>query len=598
MCGKLVRSATGNGDIYVMLDMGSIRSIIWCCLGTGLITLLSACGGGSGGQSAEPTSSLQPSAPATSGSSTGTAPTTSEQGLSRTDRVSAAQFLQLATFGATATEIDAKTKVSVDEWLEAQFQLPISRHTPIVNRYLQTYGYDIDAMPNPGTFRRFAFWERVIESPDQLRQLVAYALTQVFVVSDRPTPIFVNPLALSSYYDTLLEHSFGNFEDLLLAVTMHPVMGFYLSHVNNAKSDPVANTFPDENYAREVMQLFTIGLYELNLDGSWILDPAGKPIPTYDNQVIREFSKVFTGLSYGETGYSPELMFGKRNPAFNVPMVMFEEFHEPGEKTLLNGEILPSGQSAMEDIRGAVKNLFQHANVGPFIGKLLIQRLITSNPSPAYVARVASAFNGGSETPRGDMKALVRAILTDPEAASAERIREPFRRYVHMIRALEPTSEDGSYPGLGYLAQFLTGQHVLSAPSVFNFYSPAFTQPGELETLGWVSPELQITTEDTIVGITNLVAATLYREQGLDTPNDFPDVTFDLSHYVALADEGEALVDEVAIVFAGDQLSDVARSIILDAVEEIPATNRQDRVNLALYLTLIAPSYAVLGDDA
>lgn len=598
MCGKLVRSATGNGDIYVMLDMGSIRSIIWCCLGTGLITLLSACGGGSGGQSAEPTSSLQPSAPATSGSSTGTAPTTSEQGLSRTDRVSAAQFLQLATFGATATEIDAKTKVSVDEWLEAQFQLPISRHTPIVNRYLQTYGYDIDAMPNPGTFRRFAFWERVIESPDQLRQLVAYALTQVFVVSDRPTPIFVNPLALSSYYDTLLEHSFGNFEDLLLAVTMHPVMGFYLSHVNNAKSDPVANTFPDENYAREVMQLFTIGLYELNLDGSWILDPAGKPIPTYDNQVIREFSKVFTGLSYGETGYSPELMFGKRNPAFNVPMVMFEEFHEPGEKTLLNGEILPSGQSAMEDIQGAVKNLFQHANVGPFIGKLLIQRLITSNPSPAYVARVASAFNGGSETPRGDMKALVRAILTDPEAASAERIREPFRRYVHMIRALEPTSEDGSYPGLGYLAQFLTGQHVLSAPSVFNFYSPAFTQPGELETLGWVSPELQITTEDTIVGITNLVAATLYREQGLDTPNDFPDVTFDLSHYVALADEGEALVDEIAIVFAGDQLSDVARSIILDAVEEIPATNRQDRVNLALYLTLIAPSYAVLGDDA
>jgi len=584
--------------MHVVLDMGFIRSIIWCCLGAGLIILLGACGGGSGGQSAEPTSSLQPSAPATSGSSTGTVPTTSEQDLSRTDRVSAAQFLQLATFGATAVEIDAKTKVSVDEWLEAQFQLPISRHTPIVNRYLQTYGYDIDAMPNPGTFRRFAFWERAIGSPDQLRQLVAYALAQVFVVSDRPTPIFVNPLALSSYYDTLLEHSFGNFEDLLFAVTMHPVMGFYLSHVNNAKSDPMANTFPDENYAREVMQLFTIGLYELNLDGSWVLDPAGKPIPTYDNQVIREFSKVFTGLSYGETGYSPELMFGKRNPAFNVPMVMFEEFHEPGEKSLLNGEVLPSGQSAMEDIQGAVKNLFQHANVGPFIGKLLIQRLITSNPSPAYFARVASAFNGEGETPRGDMKALVRAIFTDPEVASAERIREPFRRYVHMIRALEPTSEDGSYPGLGYLAQFLTGQHVLSAPSVFNFYSPAFTQPGELETLGWVSPELQITTEDTIVGITNLVAATLYREQGLDTPIDFPDVTFNLSHYFALADEGEALVDEIAIVFAGDQLSDVARSIILDAVEEIPATNRQDRVNLALYLTLIAPSYAVLGDDA
>ena len=165
----------------------------------------------------------------------------------------------------------------------------------------------------------------------------------------------------------------------------------------------------------------------------------------------------------------------------------------------------------MEDIEGAVDNLFEHPNVGPFIGKLLIQRLVTSNPSPSYVARVAQAFNGDEESPRGDMKAVVRAILTDPEALDAERIREPFRRYAQIIRALEPVSEDGSYPGLGYLVQFLTGQHVLSAPSVFNFYSPNYSQPGELDDLGWVSPELQITTEDTIVGITNLVAATIYQ---------------------------------------------------------------------------------------
>ena len=560
------------------------------------LSTLVACGGGSSSPQSSPSAS-QSSASAPSGGSSSQGSAGVSDGPSRSERIAASKFLQLATFGATSQEIDDLAEGTVNEWLDHQFNLPVGNHTPIVNRYLETYGYDADATPHPGTYRRFAFWERTITSPDQLRQLVAYALTQVFVVSDRPTPIFVNPLALSSYSDTLLEHSFGNFRDLLLAVTLHPVMGFYLSHVNNAKSDPEANTFPDENYAREVMQLFTIGLYELNLDGSRKLDAEGRPIATYDNQGIREFSKVFTGLSYGETSYSPDLVFGKKQPAFNVPMVMFDAFHESGEKTLLRGEVLPAGQTGMEDIEGAVDNLFEHPNVGPFIGKLLIQRLVTSNPSPSYVARVAQAFNGDGESPRGDMKTVIRAILTDPEAVDAERIREPFRRYAQIIRALEPVSEDGSYPGLGYLVQFLTGQHVLSAPSVFNFYSPNYSQPGELDDLGWVSPELQITTEDTIVGITNLVAATIYQESGLDTPADFPKVTFDLSHYLSLAEDEEALTDAVSIVFTGGQMSDVAQSIIQDAVGQIPAADRAGRVNLALYLTLVAPSYAVIGGE-
>ena len=543
-----------------------------------LILTLSACGGGGGSSNPPPASGqVQP---------------TPTPALSLQE---AARVADLTTFGPTFAEINAISDMGTEAWLDEQFTKPLGFHEPIAARYINEYGYDLDGTPNPVFFRRFAFFEQAFTAPDPFRQLTAYALTQLFVVGE-PTQIAINPLALTNYYDTLLTHSFGNFKDLLLAVTLHPVMGFYLSHVNNGKTDPIANTFPDENYAREVMQLFTIGLYELNDDGSRKTDSSAQPIPTYDNTTIREFSRVFTGLSYGSTNYSPNTFFGKENPAFNTPMIMFEAYHEPGAKTLLNDFVIPDGQTGMQDIEAAVDNLFHHPNVGPFVGKQLIQRLVTSNPSPEYVSRVSAAFNGDSTGIRGDMKAVLKAIITDPEAANAVRVREPFRRYLAINRSLDVTSSDGStYPGIGFVAQNLTGQFVLAAPSVFNFYSP-FYRPGG-EAPGLIAPELQITTEDTIVGITNLMALTLYTERSINTPEGLATISVDLSALASIANDSEALLDRIELLFFAGNMGTYTRQTIHQALSDAGAIAALDRTRLALYLAVISPDQAVTGAE-
>ena len=545
-----------------------------------LSTLITACGGGGGSSSSVDTPISQ----------------TPEDSSPILSIQAAARVADQTTFGASYDEIEHISNIGTEAWLEQQFSQPIGFHEPIVRRYVTEYGYDTSANPHPGFFRRFAFWEQALAGPDPLRQLVAYSLTQVLVVSE-PAQIFNNPLALSNYYDTLLEHSFGNFQDLLLAVTLHPAMGVYLSHVNNAKTDPDANTFPDENFAREVMQLFTIGLYELNADGSRKLDASNVPIPTYDNRTIRDFSKIFTGLSYGVAEYSPDSFFGKKNGALNTPMVMFEPFHESGEKFLLNDKIVPDGQSGIQDIKDAVENLFQHPNIGPFVGKQLIQRLVTSNPSADYVARVTAAFNGDDTGIRGDMRAVLMAIFTDPEAGNAMRVREPFRRYVAINRSLEAKSTDGlTYPGLGLAVQNLTGQFVLAAPSVFGFYSPFYRPDGPAADSNLVSPELQITTEDTVVGMANLIAYTLYTDNSIDTPNGYPTINIDLSILDSVADNNETLLNHIELLFFGGAMPAHTRSTITDTLTDAAGLDTMERIQLALYLALISPDQAVIGE--
>jgi uncharacterized protein (DUF1800 family) len=541
---------------------------------------LTACGGGGSGDGGAPPPPAPPPAPP---------PTPSAAALE-----SAARLLDRTTFGADYALIESVAQEGNQVWLDRQFTLPASNHLPVVTRYGDLYGYEVNANPPPGTYRRFAWWERTLTAPDQLRQRVAYALTQVFVVSDNVDDLFINPLGLASYYDTLLAHAFGNFRDLLYAVTLHPVMGIYLSHVNNGKSDPVANTFPDENYAREVMQLFSIGLFELNADGSQKLNASANPIPTYDNDDIQEFAKIFTGLSYGPAQQGGASFFGKQAPVLHVPMVMFDAFHEPGEKRLLNGVVVPAGQTGIEDISDAIDNLFNHPNVGPFIGRLLIQRLVTSNPSPAYVGRVAAAFAGGGGMPRGDMRAVLRAVLLDPEAVSGIKLREPFLRYVQLNRAVPATSDDGTYPGLGYVAQFLLQQHVLSAPSVFNFYSPNYSPAGELGNSGLFAPEFQITTDSTVVGLANLMAYAIYTDQSIDTPQGFPAIRLDLSALEALADDPVALVDRLDLLLAAGAMNDATKQAIRDAITPV-ANDLPGRVRLALYLAAISPATAVQG---
>jgi uncharacterized protein (DUF1800 family) len=504
-------------------------------------------------------------------------------------------LLDVTTFGADYASIDAVAREGNAAWLDRQFTLPPSNHLPVVLRYLNQYGFDINANPPPGTFRRFAWWEQTLTAPDQLRQRVAYALTQIFVVSDNVDAIFINPLALSSYYDMLLANAFGNFRDLLRAVTLHPVMGVYLSHVNNAKANPATNTFPDENYARECMQLFTIGLFELNSDGSQKRDVNGNPIPTYDNGDIQEFAKIFTGLSYGPAQAGGASFFGNPNPVLHVPMQMFEAYHDQGPKQLLNGVTVPAGQTGMQDIDAAIDNLFNHPNVGPFVGRQLIQRLVTSNPSPAYIARVSAAFAGnGTSIPRGDMQHVLRAVLLDPEAAAGIHLREPFLRYVALNRILHATSDDGTYPGLAYVAQFLLQQHVLSSPSVFNFYSPNFSPPGELGQAGLVAPEYQITTDSTIVGMADLIAYALYGQQSIDTPQGFATIHLDLADLEALADNTDALIDRIDLMFTAGRMDAATKTAIRNAITPI-ANDAPGRTRLALYLALISPAYAVDG---
>ncbi|XOV82007.1 MAG: DUF1800 family protein [bacterium] len=547
--------------------------------------LLVGCGGGGGGSNG--------------GSAQAPPPVNNPppQVVTDAQRSAAAGFLSRATFGPTFAEIEAAAEQGLDVWLDAQFELPASLHMPIVERYAAEYGSDINADPPPGLYRRFAFWERALRAPDQLRQLTAYALTQIFVISDNVDTLVIEPRALASYYDMLLHNAFGNFRDLLRDVTLHPAMGFYLSHVNNGKSDPIANTFPDENYAREIMQLFTIGLFELNADGSRRLDANGDPIPTYSNEDIREFAKVFTGLSYGPRSPGAATFFGNPAPVLDVPMQMFDEFHEPGEKRLLNGAVIAAGGTGMSDLEAALDNLFMHPNTGPFISRLLIQRLVTSNPPPEYVARVAQAFAGGDGIARGDMKHIIRAVLTDPAAEQGLRLREPFRRYVALNRSLGAWGDDNTAPGLGLVGQFLTQQFVLSAPSVFNFYLPDFLPSGELGDGGFVAPEFQITNASTIIGMTNLVAYALYSEQSIDTPAGFATIRPDLAEFTSVADDPAALLNRINLVFMAGTMGTETQQIIREALGDYAdaGLTPEGLAQVALYLTLISPDYAIAG---
>ncbi len=541
--------------------------------------VLSACGGGSGGGAAPPPPP-QPPPPPTSA-----------------ELADASRFGSQATFGLTWSEIDALARQGAEAWIERQFATPVTDHSPLVADLVRrreagefaAFEQDIEYLI---LSRRLAWWHHTVTADDLLRQRVAFALSQIFVVSDNVDDLIVNPFALSGYYDMLLANSFGNYRDLLRDVSLHPAMGIYLSHVNNRRSDPANNTFPDENYAREVMQLFSIGLFELNIDGSLRLDTAGQPIPTYSNVEIREFAKIFTGLSYG----GPNAYFGNPAPNFFAYMQMFDAEHEPGPKSLLNGMVVPAGQAGEQDIEAAIDNLFNHANVGPFIGKQLIQRLVTSNPSPAYVERVARAFNGDTTGVRGDMQAVIRAILLDPEASAAPdansyfgKLREPVVRYASALRQLGATSDDGYIFNTGYVVQELGKQHPLSAPSVFNFYLPAHSPAGEIASADLVAPEFQITTSNSVVGMSNLIDYMLLGDFVTDAPPPFETVSLSYSDFQPVAGNVEALVDRMDLVFTAGTLDPATRAAIVSVLSDIDDPNI--RMRIGLYLFLISPDY-------
>jgi len=499
------------------------------------------------------------------------------------------RFLAQATLGANWEEIDRTTSIGLERWFDEQFAQPVGYHEPDLIA-LENLGIPLD-----NDMRRAIWWGQVMESPDMLRQRVAFALSEILVVSDNLSTIRDNPRGMANYYDMLLGHAFGNYRDLLLDVTLHPIMGVYLSHLGNQRSNPSLGRFPDENYAREVMQLFSIGLFELNLDGTLQLDGQGDPIPTYDNDDITEFAKIFTGLSHA----SAVPMFRGGDPVWDRPMRMYDAYHEPGPKYLLRGRYLPPGQSGMEDVEAAIDNLFGHPNVAPFIARRLIQRLVTSNPSPAFVRRVAEVFQNNGSNVRGDLAAVVRAILLDVEArtwpsandSTGGRLRESFLRRVHLARAFDADSLAGSYPIVDSSAPVNFGQRPLSSPTVFNFFVPDHQPLGEISDAGLYAPEFQI-----ITAVTAIASADDLERQigaGMNSSQDpFTEVQLDLSDEIALAPNITALVDRLDLILTYGDMSGTMRQILVAALSQL--SDPTERAELAIYLVSISPEYAVV----
>ena len=533
----------------------------------------------------------------------------------------AARFLAQATFGPTLADIARLRQIGYEAWLDEQFNMPASYEL----QYLDAMGPD--AVYEMMREARMEAWflhalggvdpfVPAIVHRDQLRQRVAFALSEIMVVSDDSDALGNAPYGLSSYYDVLARNAFGNYRQLLEEVTLHPVMGVYLSMLGNQKPDPARNIRPDENYAREVLQLFSIGLVRLNPDGTRMLDGQGQPIPTYDQFTVKGFAHVFTGWNFNGCAALDEFegcyFYDFADPAWRTPMEFQAAFHAAaGTKQLLDyprvalpGGVLAAGGTASNDLKAALDNIFNHPNVGPFIARQLIQRLVTSNPSPAYVERVAAAFDH-SRRPglpldrRGDLKAVVKAILLDPEARvptrqppSFGKVREPILRLTHLWRALDARTQTGRMSE--WYPEYYLGQAPLRAPSVFNFFSPSYKPTGELSDLGLFAPELQLAT-DFRLPLTNDALGDEVFWYYIGNPQVGPnDISVDLSRDAALAANPGALLDRYNTLFMSGQMSSRMRQILLAHLNATPnGHGGRDRVQEALYLIANSPEYTV-----
>ncbi|GAA3652170.1 DUF1800 domain-containing protein [Flavivirga jejuensis] len=531
------------------------------------------------------------------------------------------RFLAQATFGTNLDYIKSVAKNSFEDWIDNQFdisspsmgQMTDDTYNQALVIFIANGGNHKEYSGPNSTHFNYAWWQSNIGNNDLLRQRIALALSEIFVIS-WDSNLSDYGVGLGDYYDVLKDNAFGNFRDLLLDISLHPMMGGYLSHYNNPKSDPEENVHPDENFAREIMQLFTIGLYELNQDGSYELDINGDRIPTYDNDDIKEFAKIFTGLGTSEVEKNeydivPDFGVGINFARKNIPMVMYDEWHEPGEKKLLNGKIVPAGQSGMKDIEDAIDNLLNHKNTGPFISLRLIQQLVKSNPSPAYVSRISNVFNNYKGV-RGDMKAVVKAILLDEEARSCSWVSDPSSgkliapmiRYFNTTRQLDLDNDNGLYWNSGRDFFRSTGQLPLGSPSVFNFYLPEYVPNSEFADLNLKGPEFEIHTSAASLAYINEVNSwtNTPRNSMLQTHNlDLKSTPLNFEKLKYYAQDGEVLVNMLDKLFTRGQLSGETKQIIVDAIEAMEGSNQNidymhNRVRLGLFLILTSPDYVIL----
>jgi uncharacterized protein (DUF1800 family) len=516
-------------------------------------------------------------------------------------RADAFRFLSQASFGPTESSVAELTALGpADEafprWIDAQLGLPASLQLPTTQASLAA------APANPrsaASARRSKWFNDAINGPDQLRQRVAFALSQFLVVSEYG-PLWRLPLAVASYNDLLVQGAFGSYRELIEGVTLHPATGLYLSMLGNQRPDATNNIRADENYARELLQLFSIGLVQLELDGTPKLDEQGQPIPTYDQSTIENFARVFTGWS--DAGGTSFATARRTNESQVLPMQAYAEQHDMGEKVLLDypgvsKRTLPAGQSPQQDLEDALDNVFNHPNVGPYVAKQLIQRLVTSNPAPAYVARVAGVFNDDGAGERGNLGAVVRAVLLDPEARTdpagdtGGKLKEPILRMVQFLRAYEARATIGTYRFDD--VDLVTGQGHLMSPSVFNFYSPMYGPSGEIADRGLVAPELEIVTEFRATTFANYLFDQVVLRNSSVTGLGTAVVTIDIADEILLAGDPDALVNQVADKLLGEPPGNALRKEAVAAASRIPATRPADRVEEVLYLYVIAPRFAV-----
>ncbi len=537
----------------------------------------------------------------------------------------ASRFLEQATFGATDPDIHHLSLIGYQAWLNEQFALPpvplepsveqalIINNPPCASTNLKCNAALFEQNDNGEIYFQDNFWQQALAGSDELRQRVRYALSEIFVVSSNNSAVEGEPRGEAQYYDILGQDAFGNFRTLLNDITLNPMMGQYLSMLGNDKGN--ATTDPDENYAREVMQLFTIGLYQLNDDGSQKLDGSGNPIPTYSNNDVMGIAKVFTGFSWNVPGHDGSNAWSNCcmyvGPGYGediLPMQSFPDHHSTEEKQFLGVTIPSSGSPDPEgDLKIALDTLFNHPNLPAFFCKQLIQHLVTSNPSPAYVSRVAAVFKDNGLGVRGDMKAVITAILLDPEARDSAddfsnpqygKVREALLRYTEWARAFTAQSRTGSW-GIGSTEDPIwgLGQMTMRSPTVFNWFAPGYVPPGtSIEQAGLVAPEMQMTNVSTVVGYLN------YMQNAIGSnPQAGSDIFSSYAAEMHLAATPDDLLDRLNLLLMAGEMDSTLRSQIINAVSSIPIpSGDQNAINAALnarvatavYLTMASPAFA------
>ena len=529
-----------------------------------------------------------------------------DPGITLTSEQIAARFLTQATMGATyqelidlAAAIEANGElVALEGWIDDQINKTPTKLQDTFHLAGGQYGRHMVE----------AWFDNAVFGEDQLRQRLGYALGQIFVISRSSAGAYEGQ---TTYHDMLASHAFGNFENLLYDVSLDPSMGRYLSHLKNQKADPVEGTNPDENYAREIMQLFSIGLFMLDQDGTIQTDGNGDPLPTYTNEQITECAEVFTGLSF--PAEKPYQGFDNSPSNFIDPMFMYDEYHDLSEKVLLdhanatNNGIIPAWtddpnveQEGLNDVAFAVNNLFTHPNVGPFIGRLLIQQLVTSNPTNGYVSDVAAAFADDGFGNRGNMTAVFKEILLHPEARNASmlsddehgKLNDAVLRLVQVMRNFDVYDLGGRavikvHPS-GIDDDI--GMAPLHAPSVFNFFLPDFQPPGQILERGLVAPEFELHTDTWAIKIPNTFKLGSEEADFLT----FSEVALDFTAWETFLsnNDDEALIDRLDLVLCRGLMTDVTRNAISDAIADL--SSPVEKVQLGFYLAVFAPEFNIL----